>query len=148
VIRVYQWDIKAKINCSYPSVFLTINNQNSRKTMKKIAIVSSIIALFLVTNATFAQNTNNTKWVKIYLKSNSLLPKGVGIKEINPNGKVEVSYRGSWMPFARNIWEVPVGTRLEYIADKSVIMSGNAATYQGKLIVDVKATDDGKTFTF
>ena len=119
--------------------------------MKKIAIISTIIALFLVTNAAFAQNadnTNNAKWVKVYLKSNSLLPKGVGIKEINPNGKVEVSYRGNWMPFARNIWAVPVGTRLEYIADKSVIMSGKAADYQGKLIVEVKATDDGKTFTF
>jgi hypothetical protein len=119
--------------------------------MKKIGIALTITALMMISQAMFAQNadnTNNAKWVKIYLKSNSLLPKGVGIKEINPNGKVGVSYRGSWMPFARNIWEVPVGTRLEYIADKSVIMSGKAADYQGKLIVEVKATDDGKTFTF
>lgn len=113
--------------------------------MKNITI---IIVLCILSNKTFTQTNGNVKWVKIYLKSNSLLPKGVGIKEINPNGKVEISYRGSWMPFARNIFAVPVGTRLEYIADKSVIMSGNAANYKGKLIVEVKDTDDGKTFTF
>jgi hypothetical protein len=43
---------------------------------------------------------------------------------------------------------VPVGTRLEYIADKSVVMSGNAASVKGKLIVEVKAADEGKTFSF
>jgi hypothetical protein len=159
VIRVYQWVIKAKIRGFYPaefsgletSVFLTINSQNLKIAMKKIAIISIIIALSIISHAAFAQNANNAnnaKWVKVYLKSSSLLPRGVGIKEINPNGKVEVSYRGNWMPFTRNIWEVPVGTRLEYIADKSVIMSGKAADYKGKLIVEVKAADGGKTFTF
>jgi hypothetical protein len=85
---------------------------------------------------------------QIYLKNNSLLPKGVGIKEVKPNAPVSTSFRGSWMPFATKIWEVPVGTRLEYLTEKSAIMSGNAASVQGKLIVEVKASDEGKTFTF
>jgi hypothetical protein len=29
-----------------------------------------------------------------------------------------------------------------------VVMSGNAAAVKGKLIVEVKAADEGKTFTF
>jgi hypothetical protein len=116
--------------------------------MKKCAFISTvltIIALFVASNNGVAQNPQT---VKVYLKNNSLLPKGVGIKQIKPDASVSTNYSGMWMPFASKVWEVPVGTRLEYIADKSVIMSGNAANYQGKLIVAVQASDAGKTFSF
>jgi hypothetical protein len=119
--------------------------------MKKsvfLSIVFTIIALLSASNLTFAQSANAPKMVKIYLKNNSLLPKGVGIKEVKPDASVNTSFRGSWMPFASKIWEVAVGTRLEYITDKSAIMSGNAASVQGKFIVEVKASDEGKTFNF
>ncbi len=120
--------------------------------MKKCALISTvltIIALFVASNNSIAQNAPApTQSVKVYLKNNSLLPKGVGIKTIKPDASVNTSYSSMWMPFASKVWEVPVGTRLEYIADKSVIMSGNAAAYKGALIVEVKASDAGKTFTF
>jgi hypothetical protein len=119
--------------------------------MKKQAFLSTIctiIALFLMSNSTFAQSTESGKKVKIYLKNNSWLPKGVGIKEVKPDASVNTSYTGMWMPLATKIWEVQVGTRLEYIADKSMIMSGNASAVKGKLIVAVKAEDEGKTFSF
>jgi hypothetical protein len=119
--------------------------------MKKqgfISTICTIIALFVMSNITFAQSAESVKKVKVYLKNNSWLPKGIGIKEVKPDATVNTSYMGSWMPLATKMWEVPVGTRLEYIADKSVVMSGNAAAVKGKLIVEVKATDEGKTFTF
>jgi hypothetical protein len=119
--------------------------------MKKqvyISTICTIIALFVMSNITFAQSTESVKKVKIYLKNNSWLPKGVGIKEVKLDASVNTSYMGTWMPLATKMWEVPVGTRLEYIADKSMIMSGNTAAVKGKLIVEVKAADEGKTFTF
>jgi hypothetical protein len=119
--------------------------------MKKLSFISTIctiIALFVMSNTTFAQSTESVKKVKVYLKNSSWLPKGVGIKEVKPDATVNTSYTGTWMPLATKVWEVPVGTRLEYIADKSVIMNGNTAAVKGKLIVDVKATDEGKTFAF
>jgi hypothetical protein len=119
--------------------------------MKKQAFISTIctiIALILMSNSTFAQSTESVKKVKIYLKNNSWLPKGVGIKEVKPDASINTSYTGTWMPLASKMWEVPVGTRLEYIADKSMIMSGNAAAVKGKFIVEVKAADEGKTFSF
>lgn len=119
--------------------------------MKKQAFISTIctiIAVFVMSNITFAQSTESVKKVKVYLKNKSWLPKGVGIKEVKPDASVNTSYMGSWMPLATKMWEVPVGTRLEYIADKSVVMSGNAAAVKGKLIVEVKAEDEGKTFSF
>jgi hypothetical protein len=118
------------------------------KKVSKLPVIALVFALFIVSQSAFAQTANNNKMVKIYLKNNSLLPKGVGIKEIKPNMPITNAYVGSWMPFSSKLWEVPVGTRLEYITDKSVIMAGNAAKVQGKLIVEVKAMDDGKTFTF
>jgi hypothetical protein len=119
--------------------------------MKKQAFISTIctiISVFVMSNITFAQSTESVKKVKVYLKNNSWLPKGVGIKEVKPDASVNTSYTGAWMPLATKMWEVPVGTRLEYIADKSVVMGGNAAAVKGKLIVEVKAADEGKTFTF
>lgn len=119
--------------------------------MKKQACLSTIFGIFaivLMSNTAIAQTDISQKTVKIYLKSNSWLPKGVGIKEIKPNQTITNSYIGSWMPFSSRVWEVPVGTRLEYISDKTAIMAGNAALAKGKLIVEVRATDEGKTFTF
>lgn len=119
--------------------------------MKKQAFISTIctiIALFMMSNSTFAQSIESVKKVKIYLKNSSFLPKGVGIKEVKLDASVTTNYTGMWMPRAVKMWEIPVGTRLEYIADKSVVMSGNAAAVKGKLIVEVKATDEGKTFAF
>ena len=119
--------------------------------MKKqvfISTICTIISLVVMSNITFAQSTENLKKVKVYLKNNSWLPKGVGIKEVKPDASISTSYMGLWMPLATKMWEVPVGTRLEYIADKSVVMSGNAASVKGKLIVEVKAADEGKTFAF
>jgi hypothetical protein len=118
------------------------------KKVSKLPVIALVFSLFMVSQSAFAQATTNDKMVKIYLKSNSFLPKGVGIKEVKPNMPITNAYIGSWMPFSSKLWEVPVGTRLEYIADKSAIMAGNAAKVQGKLIVEVKATDEGKTFTF
>jgi hypothetical protein len=118
------------------------------KKSSVLSIVMMVIVLFLASNSTFAQSANSPKLVKVYLKNNSLLPKGVGIKEVKPNAGISTSFRGSWMPFASKMWEVPVGTRLEYIADKSAIMGGNASSVQGKLIIEVKASDEGKTFSF
>ena len=119
--------------------------------MKKQAFISTIctiIAFFVMSNITYAQSTESVKKVKIYLKNSSFLPKGVGIKEVKPDASVNTSYTGMWMPLSSKMWEVAVGTRLEYIADKSMIMNGNAATMKGKLIVEVQAVDEGKTFVF
>jgi hypothetical protein len=116
--------------------------------MKKSTIVLFLLSgfFFCSLNCGFAQDPMPT--VKIYLKNYSLLPKGVGLKMIKPNQEVDISYRGSWMPLAKKAFEVAVGTRIEFIADKSAIMSGKADQYQGKLIVTVKADDAGKTFSF
>jgi hypothetical protein len=138
------FDLKHIIIFFNPSIYKIYKNEK----VSKLLVIALIFILLMVSQSAFAQTANNNKMVQIYLKNNSLLPKGVGIKEIKPNVPITNAYIGSWMPFSSKLWEVPVGTRLEYIADKSVIMAGNAAKVQGKLIVEVKVTDEGKTFTF
>jgi hypothetical protein len=91
---------------------------------------------------------NEAPLVNIYLKNHSLLPKGVGLKITKPQQTPDISFYGSWMPFAKKMLALPVGTKVEFISDKAVVMSGNAASHSGKLIAEVKAADQGKVFSF
>jgi hypothetical protein len=97
---------------------------------------------------TTAMGQNEAPLVKIYLKNNSLLPKGVGLKITKPDLEPSTSFYGSWMPLAKKELNLPIGTKVEYISNKALVMSGNAKKHQGKLIAEVKAGDRDKVFSF
>jgi hypothetical protein len=104
------------------------------------------VAFFGFSNTVLGQNEGPL--VKIYLKNHSLLPKGVGLKITRPMQAPDISFYGTWMPFAKKMLALPVGTKVEFISDKAVVMSGNAASHSGKLVAEVKAEDSDRIFSF
>lgn len=85
--------------------------------------------------------------VQFKLRNNHIFPKSVLLLKIAPDGQKETSYYGGWFPFRRKTIELQVGARLEYLKKDKVptAMSGDFSTLSGRLLLEVKAGDAGKT---
>jgi hypothetical protein len=116
--------------------------------MKPSIIFTALFICASMCISTTAMGQNEAPLVKIYLKNHSLLPKGVGLKITRPEQEPSTSFYGSWMPLTKKELNLPVGTKVEFVSNKALVMSGNAGKYQGKLIAEVKAGDREKVFSF
>lgn len=123
--------------------------------MKKLILIMVIgfIALMgAVINLSYAQNAakdfTKEKNIHIQIQNNSLLPRRFTIKL---KGATQTDYGvASFFLFSYSKYtgEYPVGTSVYLVTteEKEVLMKGEETP--GKLILTVKAEDQGKTFKF
>ena len=123
--------------------------------MKKVNFFIAILifaGLFFPISNTAAQSptaqTVKSTMVKFYVKNNSILPHRFIIKLKDPSENGHGSHVGMWLPFQTNVYEMPVGSTVEKMrsSDVAIMMNGQGNSIFGKMIVQVKASDAGKTF--